>query len=379
MKRWFCGTMLFFLLLTLLPLQSQAADISAASAIVIEASSRTPLYEKDSHTRRPPASTTKIVTALLAIERADPKQMLTVSSRAAEVEGSQLGLQEGDQLSLQDLLHILLMKSGNDAAITIAENLAGSIEIFAEWMNRKAEEFGLKNTHFTNPHGLPDDNHYTTAYDLAILAAKAMENELFREIVQKTKTKLEYKGLVLSNSNKLLYNCPGACGIKTGFTKKAGRCLVSAAERDNVTLICVTLSAPDDWNDHRALYDICFPRVERYEVLAAGQYKTTQPALNAKNPILLTNASPLYGIRIDGQPVPFSSEEYLPAVLFAPVRKGQVVGSIALTQNSFILSRAYLYAVEDVEEKYGDQTGTGLFSVYLEQLWNKLIFRRTVF
>lgn len=379
MKRWFCGTMLFFLLLTLLPLQSQAADISAVSAIVIEASSRTPLYEKDSHTRRPPASTTKIVTALLAIERADPKQMLTVSSRAAEVEGSQLGLQEGDQLSLQDLLHILLMKSGNDAAITIAENLAGSIEIFAEWMNRKAEEFGLKNTHFTNPHGLPDDNHYTTAYDLAILAAKAMENELFREIVQKTKTKLEYKGLVLSNSNKLLYNCPGACGIKTGFTKKAGRCLVSAAERDNVTLICVTLSAPDDWNDHRALYDICFPRVERYEVLAAGQYKTTQPALNAKNPILLTNASPLYGIRIDGQPVPFSSEEYLPAVLFAPVRKGQVVGSIALTQNSFILSRAYLYAVEDVEEKYGDQTGTGLFSVYLEQLWNKLIFRRTVF
>lgn len=379
MKRWFCGTMLFFLLLTLLPLQSQAADISAASAIVIEASSRTPLYEKDSHTRRPPASTTKIVTALLAIERADPKQMLTVSSRAAEVEGSQLGLQEGDQLSLQDLLHILLMKSGNDAAITIAENLAGSIEIFAEWMNRKAEEFGLKNTHFTNPHGLPDDNHYTTAYDLAILAAKAMENELFREIVQKTKTKLEYKGLVLSNSNKLLYNCPGACGIKTGFTKKAGRCLVSAAERDNVTLICVTLSAPDDWNDHRALYDICFPRVERYEVLAAGQYKTTQPALNAKNPILLTNASPLYGIRIDGQPMPFSSEEYLPAVLFAPVRKGQVVGSIALTQNSFILSRAYLYAVEDVEEKYGDQTGTGLFSVYLEQLWNKLIFRRTVF
>ena len=236
MKRIFPWILAFLFLLSPAPLSAKGT-CSAKAAVVLEAASGTALYEKNADLQLPQASTTKIMTALLALEHTTPDQRFSVSALAAATEGSQMGLTEGETLSVRDLLYILMLKSGNDAAVVLAEGIGGSVEKFTALMNEKAEELHLNNTRFQNPHGLPHDQHYTTARDLAELTAVALENQRFRSLVSTKTVTLEYKHRVITNSNKILGH-EGIFGVKTGFTKVAGRCLVTAAEQKGVRLVC---------------------------------------------------------------------------------------------------------------------------------------------
>lgn len=250
-------------------------NVSAQSAIVIDAASGRVLFEKNSYERRGMASTTKIMTALLALERLNADEIVSVSAVAAGTEGSSIWLSPSEKMSVNDLLYGLMLASGNDAATALAEHTSGSIEAFTILMNRRAKEIGAYNTNFTNPHGLPDENHYTTAYDLALIAAEAMKNKTFAEIVATKNKTISWEGSEwdrsLSNHNKLLKRYEYATGIKTGFTKKDGRCLVSSAKKDGRLHICVTLNAPDDWNDHISLHEHCFGKYGAYTVCNEGE------------------------------------------------------------------------------------------------------------
>ncbi len=234
-----------------------ATDVSAKAAVLIEAESGRVLFEKNPDSRLPMASTTKIMTALVALESGDLERNVTVAGEAEGVEGSSVYLHKGDRTTLIDLLYALMLQSANDAAVAIAVDVGGTQDRFVEMMNEKSRMLGLSDTHFDNPNGLDSKTHYTTANDLARLCAYAMKNELFREIVS-TKVydiTLNEKLVRVVNHNKLLWRLDGACGVKTGYTKASGRCLVSSVERNGKTYIAVTLNAPDDWSDHKKLYE----------------------------------------------------------------------------------------------------------------------------
>ncbi len=233
---------------------AQAVGTSASSAILVEASSGRVLYEHNSHDRRDIASITKLMTALVALESGVPLgEEFPVPDEAVGVEGSSVYLRPGERVTLEGLLYGLLLRSGNDAAAAIAIRCAGSQEDFAREMNRKARELGMADSHFVNPSGLTAEGHYSSAYDMALLARACLENETLLRIVS-TKT-ATVGSRVLTNHNKLLWRYEGAVGMKTGYTEKAGRTLVSAARRGGMTLIAVTLNDPDDWRDHAALLD----------------------------------------------------------------------------------------------------------------------------
>lgn len=257
------------------PVMSRASvSVSAKSAIVIDAHSGRVLFEKNAFDKRGMASTTKIMTALLVLEKVDLEEIVSVSPNAAGTEGSSIWLSPYEKISVNDLLYGLMLASGNDAATALAEHTAGSVGAFTVLMNRKAKEIGAYNTNFTNPHGLPDDSHYTTAYDLALIASEAMRNKQFASIVATKNKTISWEGSEwdrsLGNHNKLLKRYEYATGIKTGFTKKDGRCLVSSAEKDGRLHICVTLNAPDDWNDHIAMHEYCFENFKAYTACKRG-------------------------------------------------------------------------------------------------------------
>ena len=251
--------------------ESSNISVSATSAVLINADTGTVIYEKNAYQHRAMASTTKIMTALLTAEAGELDRKFTVDSYAINVEGTSMGLRAGDIVTRRALIYGMLLPSGNDAANAAAISVSGSMPAFAELMNKKAEQLGLKNTRFVNPSGLDADGHYTTAYDLARLAAAALENPVFAEICRCSDAQVEFGNPPymrwLSNSNKLLWQYEGCIGVKTGFTDNAKRCLVSAAERNGVRLICVTLNAPNDWDDHRKLLDYGFLKVKPTEIV----------------------------------------------------------------------------------------------------------------
>ncbi len=213
--------------------------------VVIDRKTLFVLYEKSSNERTPMASTTKIMTCILALENTDLSKIITVSKKAASIHGSTLGLKENMKISMQDLIYGLMLRSGNDCAIAIAEEVSGSVENFATLMNQKAKELNLKNTNFVTPHGLDDPNHYTTAYELAILTNYALQNETFKNIVSCKTYTFNFDGYskTINNTNELLGNLSGVYGVKTGFTFEAGRCLVSSCKRNNLDIIVVVLGA----------------------------------------------------------------------------------------------------------------------------------------
>ncbi len=259
---------------------SAAPAISARSAIVTDADTGAVLFEREADRRSLIASTTKIMTGLLACRDLDPDAVVTVPEAAVGVEGSSMYLQNGEELTVRDLIRGMMLHSGNDAAAALAILHSGTVEAFAAEMNRTAEELGLTETRFANPHGLDSDENYSTARDLARLAAAALENDRFRETVS-TRT-CTAAGRVLTNHNRLLWQYPGCIGVKTGYTKAAGRILVSAAEREGRRLICVTIHAPDDWRDHCALLDAAFARCEPRELARKGECLTTSPAPDSR-------------------------------------------------------------------------------------------------
>ena len=219
------------------------------------------------------ASTTKIMTALLTIEAGDLDKPFTVDSYAVQVEGTAMGLKPGDIVTRRALVYGMMLPSGNDAANAAAVNISGSLSAFAQKMNEKAKQLGMTNTNFVNPSGLDADGHYTTAYDLAILTQAALQNPLFREVCRQREFQVDFGNppytRTLKNSNKLLRFYPDCIGVKTGFTDNARRCLVSAAEKNGVTLIAVTLNDPDDWDDHTALLEYGFSLVQLRAISAS--------------------------------------------------------------------------------------------------------------
>lgn len=312
-----------------------APSLSAQSAVLIDARYGLVLTEKNADIRLPMASTTKIMTALTALTVAAPETIIKVAPEAVGVEGSSVYLTEGEELTLSDLLCALLLQSANDAAAAIAIGLGGSIAGFADLMNAEAAKLGLTDTHFVNPHGLDDDAHYTTARELATVTRAALELPLLRRLVGTIKATIPHgddaEARLLVNHNRLLRTYAGAIGVKTGYTKRSGRCLVSAAERDGVTLIAVTLNDPDDWRDHEALLDYGFSCYRSVTLCRAGDAADalavtggTAETVGLRYAEELTVALPighsLIGVRIEA-----------PHFLYAPITLDTAVGEAVYT------------------------------------------------
>jgi len=250
--------------------------VSAASAVLVEQKTGRVLFEKDAHTKRRIASITKIMTAILAIESGKMNQTVKVSEQATRAEGSSVYLKPGEKIKLNDLVYGLMLRSGNDTAVAIAEHVGGSLDGFVHIMNQKAKEIGMYNTHFANPHGLDDhENHYSTAYDMAILMRYAMQNKTFQKItgtkVHKAPNPTENWDREWKNKNRLLSKYKYCTGGKTGYTKRAKRTLVTTATKGDMDLIAVTLNGPDDWNDHISMYEGGFKGFDMTEVVAKGK------------------------------------------------------------------------------------------------------------
>jgi len=267
---------LIFIVYSTVIFSASDVSVSAKSAVLYDPSSAKFLYTKNADARLPMASTTKIMTALVAIENSRLDVFVEINDNAIGTEGSSLYLKKGEVMTMEDLLFGLMLRSANDAAAAIAYEISGSIEAFADKMNEKAENLGLADTHFTNPHGLDDKEHYTTARELAIISGEALKNEVFLKIVSTKKhviKNFDGEARLLINHNKLLNMYADTIGVKTGFTKKSGRCLVGAAERDGVRLITVTINAPNDWQDHISLLNYGFKKYEA-EPLQTEPYDT---------------------------------------------------------------------------------------------------------
>jgi D-alanyl-D-alanine carboxypeptidase len=306
--------------------------VSAKAAVLMEAVSGEVVFGQNPDLRLPMASTTKIMTALVALEEMPPETVITVPAETVGVEGSSIYLTAGETLTLEELLYALLLESANDAAETIAVAVAGSVADFASLMNRKAAALGLENTCFQNPHGLDADGHYTTARELALLTRAALQDPVFREICGTRRKTIPLHGTegvrLLLNHNKLLGSYEGCIGVKTGYTRKTGRCLVSAAEREGVTLIAVTLNAPDEWRDHAAMLDYGFGIYEAVELCAAGGYAVPLWVVSGmREYVMVENTAALtLPLRRDHGPIRVVVE--LPPFVYAPVHAGALTGQL---------------------------------------------------
>lgn len=315
-----------------LPYLESIGQVSAKAAILIDADSGQVLYAKNEETRLPMASTTKIMTALCAVELADADTVIEVDPAAVGIEGSSVYLYEHERLTLAQLLYALLLESANDAATAIAIGVCGSVEAFAEHMNERARALGLINTHFENPHGLDGETHYTTAHDLALITREVLRHPLLRTIVATRKITIPLNGSegtrLLQNHNKLLRSYEGAIGVKTGFTKRSGRCLVSAAERGGLTLIAVTLCAPDDWSDHTRMLDAGFEALERVTLCARGGFASLVPVTGGREGyVMVQNATDL-SVTLPRERGSMLCTVELPHFLYADVESGTAVGQL---------------------------------------------------
>ena len=367
MKKTVCGWLacLFAVLLLALepPVYAVAVEdvsVSAECAVLMEAETGRVLYAKNADQPAAMASTTKIMTAWLTLEVAAVQDdVVTITEEMVAVEGSSLGLQAGWKISLSNLAAGMLTVSGNDAARAAAIFLTGSEEAFACRMNERAAELGMTNTHFATASGLDAQDHYSTAADMAKLAAAALENEAFFAIVSQTSYPVCFdepeKTVVLSNHNKLLSTLAGCVGLKTGYTKKAGRCLVSAVERDGVRLICVTLNAPDDWNDHTCLYETAFASLQMVACEAdalpaalpvVGGVQDTVPVTWDKLPsAVVFREDEVVSVRVKAA-----------SFLYAPVACGSIIGQVELYIDGELTDTAVLRAGETVAAQQPEKT-----------------------
>ena len=365
MKKITCAVFALLFFMSSVSYSCTALNTSADSAVLIEAESGKIIYEKNANEKRGMASTTKIMTAITAIENCDMEKKVTVSDLAVGVEGSSIYLKKGESLTMEELLYALMLQSANDAATAIAIDVSGSVEAFAELMNKKAEEIGLDNTHFTNPHGLFDDEHYTTAYDLALITQYAMKNECFKKLVSTEKKVIPLNRdegkRVLLNHNKLLKIYDGAVGVKTGFTKKTGRCLVSAAKKDGVMLIAVTLNAPDDWNDHRKMLDYGFERVICKTLAEPYSLSYKIPVVGGNEDYLTcTNTNGLKYVTVDDS-INITSRVFVDRFYFAPINNGEKIGHITYYNNGEEIGSLDLIATNAVDQKTVKKKFLGIF------------------
>ncbi len=327
----------------------QEPTVSAQSAVVLDAFTGETLFEKNADQKRTMASTTKIMTTLIALEQNDPNREIVATKEMVTVEGSGMGLLAGDRITLQGLCYGMMLSSGNDAANTVALSLSDSFETFAQEMNQKAKQIGMRNTRFVTPSGLDADGHYSTAYDMAILMQHAMKNPDFCQIAKAVTAQVTYGNppykRTLTNHHRLLKEYDGCLGGKTGFTKKSGRCLVTAAQRNGATLICVTLSAPDDWNDHKALLDYGFSQMESVTVpdrtFCLPTVGGTQPQIRLSYDSLQVSIPSAYRNKL-------SVQTQLAPFLYAPVETGETVGIQGVFYDGQLLLSAPITATESV-------------------------------
>ena len=345
--------------------------VSARSAVLMEAESGEVIFGQNENARLPMASTTKIMTALVALESLPVNTAVRITPESVGVEGSSIYLCEGETLTLEQLLYALMLESANDAATAIAMAVAGSVEAFAEKMNARAASLGLTDTHFVNPHGLDAEEHYTTAYELALVTREALKNPLFRKITATERKTIPLRGeegvRLLLNHNKLLSSYEGCIGGKTGYTKKTGRCLVSAAERGGVTLIAVTLSAPDDWRDHTAMLDYGFGTYETIPLCDTGFFSAPLWLISGTQEyVMVENTQALSAtLRVDHGDILCVVE--LPRFEFAPISAGQVVGYLRFYEAGRDGTRTELGAVP-LTAAYGVDALT-----YKLTLWERIV------
>ncbi|MEE1321344.1 MAG: D-alanyl-D-alanine carboxypeptidase family protein [Acutalibacteraceae bacterium] len=339
------------IILTLFPISVFSAgfpETSAKSSILLNADTNEVLYEKNAHEFMSMASTTKIMTSLLAVESGKMLEHIT-AEKDYNCEGTSISIKKGNTFTLETLIYAMLLESGNDAAELTADFLGGSQENFAEMMNEKAKKIGMKSTNFVTSSGLDADGHGTTAYDMAVLGSYAIKNPVFRKICSSEKVTVDYLNpdtrKSYTNHNRLLQSYSGIIGIKTGFTKKSGRCLVTACKRNGITLVAVTLKAPDDWNDHKKLYDYGFS-IEGVT------------SLNVNMPSKITvYGSPVKSLSVKFEALNLSSSDkndityktYLRKWLYAPIKSGDIVGYTDVFINNKYVKRINISATENAE------------------------------
>lgn len=350
------ATILAFSFMTIYASSEAGVAVSARAAVLYEPETESILYSKNDSERLPMASTTKIMTALIAVENADICEEVRIGGEAVGVEGSSAYLTEGEILTMEELLYALLLQSANDAAVAIACHVGGSIEGFADMMNEKASELSLTDTHFENPHGLDAQEHYTTARELAKIAAAALENDTIRMVAATYKKTFstEERTRTYVNHNKLLKLYDGAIGVKTGFTKRCGRCLVGAAERDGLTLISVTLDAPDDWRDHSKMLDYGYSKIEKITFAEPYEHEYEVSVLGREGKaIKVTNDEGASLVLLRGE---HDVCEYVKLSRFAaaPVKCGDILGEVIYTLDGEVAARISLVATEDVSEPKED-------------------------
>ena len=330
-------------------------DISAKSAILVVADTGEILYEKNCHERLPMASTTKIMTSLIALESDYLQKEIIVSKDMVSVEGTSMGLLEGDRVTLKALIYGMMLKSGNDAANAVALTLADSKENFAELMNQKAKELKMYNTNFETPSGLDSKSHYSTAYDMALLGCEAAKNPQFAYICAQ-KQKVLYYGnppyrRVIKNHNRLLWEYDGADGIKTGFTKKSGRCLVSTAKRNGVKLLAVTLNAPKDWQDHKKLFDYGFSIVNNQEIKSSIKTVSLKIAGGTKSRVKVETQYVPEIPKVKGKNNEITEKIYLKRFEYAPLKKGAVVGEARYYKENKLICTIPILTEEEAYQK----------------------------
>lgn len=319
---------------------AEAPAVSAASAVLLDADSGRILYARNENEERAIASITKLMTALVAAEYLDDlSQTITIQKAWTGIEGTSLYLKAGEEISLETLLYGLLLHSGNDAAVALAAHCAGDVETFVGWMNQRARDLGMTGTHFSDPNGLGDEDHYSTALDMARLGAACLKNPVVSKIVATKSIVLE--GRSFTNHNKLLWQYEGCTGMKTGYTRQAGRTLVSSAERDGQKLVCVTLNDGNDWADHKALLDYGFETYPRQVLAEEGvtlRRMTVEESLLRQVPVVArdTVAYPLK----EGEQV--TAKIQLPKTARAPVTQGEIAGTVTFYKGERQVGRTYL-------------------------------------
>lgn len=342
--------------LLIISFTAYGADNSAQSAIVMDADTGTILYEKNAYEERSMASTTKIMTALLAVESNRLDEMVRITEEMLQTEGSSLGLKAGDCITLNDLIVGMMLTSGNDSANAVAFFLAGSLESFSVLMNKKAKEIGMNHSCFITPSGLDQKGHHSTAYDMALLTAHAIKSKIFCDIVSMPSAEITIgqNRITVYNHNKLLSRNKKIFGVKTGFTKKAGRCLVSAENYNGNKIICVTLNAPDDWNDHLSLFSRCEKKYNEYELSDTIELNAVGGELDKFKASYNKKFYLLSDLRFEIYHSPF---------LYAPVKKGDRVGWVYVYIKENLVERLPLTADEDVKY-YAKQERSTTAEVY---------------
>lgn len=346
------------------------SDVSAECAVLISEQTGEIIFQKNAYTHHSMASTTKIMTSLIAAESGRIRDEIVVSENMINVEGTSMGLLPGDSVSLLELIYGMLLPSGNDAANVTACYIGGNVENFAKLMNNKAREIGMNNTNFVTPSGLDDENHYSCAYDMALLGRYAIQNPIFKTVCSSKKATLSYGNppyrRTLYNHNRLLSTYKYALGIKTGFTKKSGRCLVSYAQKDGVGLVAVTLNAPNDWSDHKKMLDFGFSEVNSVEIKADIPKTVKVVGGNVENLSVKSDPFIFYGINESK----VTQEILTDRIIYAPIKKGDKIGEVRYFFDGNIICTKDIVADDDIDFCQKEQEEKNFFFKIKERLFN---------